>query len=31
MNMLQFNTKLLCLLRAIRLVEKGHTPYLSYH
>jgi len=27
----KFKIKLLCLLQAIRLVEKGHNPYLSCH
>jgi len=31
MKALHFNIKMLCLVRAIRLVEKDHNPYLSYH
>jgi len=31
MKAIEFKSELLCLLRAIRLVEKGHSAYLSYH
>jgi len=31
MKALKFKIKLLCLLPAIRLVDKGHKSYLSYH